>query len=178
VSRTTSKIIGITLLAFTLGGGTAVAQSTMAQQDACRPDVFRLCSRYIPEVGQIVTCLRGNEARRAAFSRGTQYRHGRALAHIGSSQHAGTSAFNHPAVPGTGDHGRYRRSRCHARLHAAAMRGRRQGHHDVGARRWPWLCRPRQRECGGRLDDESLRGAARAQRLRKSGSGLGAIGAT
>jgi hypothetical protein len=63
MSRTTSKIIGITLLAFTLGGGAAVAQSNMAQQDACRPDVFRLCSRYIPEVGQIVTCLRGNEAR-------------------------------------------------------------------------------------------------------------------
>jgi hypothetical protein len=63
ISRTTNKIVGATLLAFTLGGGTAVAQSTMAQRDACRPDVFRLCSRYIPAVGQIVTCLRGNEAR-------------------------------------------------------------------------------------------------------------------
>jgi hypothetical protein len=35
----------------------------MAQQDACRPDVFRLCGSYIPDVGQIVACLRGNEAR-------------------------------------------------------------------------------------------------------------------
>jgi hypothetical protein len=41
----------------------ALAQGTMAQQDACRPDVFRLCSNYIPDVGQIVACLRDNEPR-------------------------------------------------------------------------------------------------------------------
>jgi hypothetical protein len=35
----------------------------VAQQDACRPDVFRLCGSYIPDVGQIVACLRGNESR-------------------------------------------------------------------------------------------------------------------
>jgi hypothetical protein len=35
----------------------------MAQQDACRPDVFRLCSSSIPDVGEIVACLRGNEPR-------------------------------------------------------------------------------------------------------------------
>jgi hypothetical protein len=57
------KTIGATLLALTLSGGTAVAQGAMAQQDACRPDVFRLCGNYIPDVGQIVACLRGNEAR-------------------------------------------------------------------------------------------------------------------
>ena len=27
------------------------------------PDVFRLCGSYIPDVGQIVACLRGNESR-------------------------------------------------------------------------------------------------------------------
>ena len=63
MSRTTSKIIGAALIVFTLGGGAALAQSTMAQQDACRPDVFRLCGSYIPDVGQIVACLRGNEPR-------------------------------------------------------------------------------------------------------------------
>jgi hypothetical protein len=63
VNRTTSKIIGATLIVFTLGGGAALAQSTMAQQDACRPDVFRLCGSYIPDVGRIVACLRGNEPR-------------------------------------------------------------------------------------------------------------------
>ena len=35
----------------------------MQQQDACRPDVFRLCGGYIPNVGAIVACLKGNEAR-------------------------------------------------------------------------------------------------------------------
>jgi hypothetical protein len=63
MSRTTSKIIGATLLAFTLCGGAALAQGTLSQQDACRPDVFRLCGNYIPDVGEIVACLRGNEAR-------------------------------------------------------------------------------------------------------------------
>jgi hypothetical protein len=63
MSRTTSKIIGAALIVFTLDGGAALAQSTMAQQDACRPDVLRLCGSYIPDAGQIVACLRGNEAR-------------------------------------------------------------------------------------------------------------------
>ena len=63
MNRTTSKIIGAALIIFTLGGGAVLAQDTMAEQDACRPDVFRLCGSYIPDVGQIVACLRGNEAR-------------------------------------------------------------------------------------------------------------------
>ncbi len=36
------------------------AQGTPEQQDACRSDVFRLCSAYIPDVDGIVGCLRGN----------------------------------------------------------------------------------------------------------------------
>ena len=44
-------------------GGAALAQGTTAQQDACRGDVFHLCANYIPDVGQIVACLRGNETR-------------------------------------------------------------------------------------------------------------------
>ena len=59
----TSRLIGVVLITFTLGTGAAFAQGTMAQQDACRPDVFRLCSSFIPDVGEIVACLRGNEAR-------------------------------------------------------------------------------------------------------------------
>ena len=35
----------------------------MAQQNACGPDVFRLCGNFIPDVGEIVACLRHNEAR-------------------------------------------------------------------------------------------------------------------
>jgi hypothetical protein len=48
---------------FALMTSVAFAQGTQSQQDACRPDVFRLCTSFIPDVGQIVACLRGNEAR-------------------------------------------------------------------------------------------------------------------
>jgi hypothetical protein len=63
MNRNSGKIIGAALIVFALGGGAALAQGSMAQQDACRPDVFRLCGSYIPDVGQIVACLRDNEAR-------------------------------------------------------------------------------------------------------------------
>jgi hypothetical protein len=61
--RTSIRLIAAVLALSSVGGSMASAQGTMAQQDACRPDVFRLCSNYIPDVGQIVACLRGNEAR-------------------------------------------------------------------------------------------------------------------
>ncbi len=62
MARNSIQLIGAALVAFTLGGsGAAFAQGTMQQQHACRPDVFRLCSSYIPDVGEIVACLRGNE---------------------------------------------------------------------------------------------------------------------
>ena len=60
--RTSTKLVGAALIALTLDGA-ALAQGSMAQQYACRPDVFRLCSNFIPDVGEIVACLRGNEAR-------------------------------------------------------------------------------------------------------------------
>ena len=58
------NLIAIAVVAAMIGGsGAAVAQGTMQQQNACQPEVFRLCSDYIPNVGEIVACLRGNEAR-------------------------------------------------------------------------------------------------------------------
>jgi len=63
--RTSTQWVGAAPITFTLGTGAAFAQGTMAQQDACRPDVFRLCSGFIPNVGEIVACLRGNQARHA-----------------------------------------------------------------------------------------------------------------
>jgi hypothetical protein len=63
MNKISNKIVGAAVIVFTLGGGAALAQGTMAQQDACRPDAFRLCGSYIPDVGQIVACLRGNESR-------------------------------------------------------------------------------------------------------------------
>jgi len=35
-------------------------RGTWEQQMACTPDVWRLCSDQIPDVGRIVTCLRAN----------------------------------------------------------------------------------------------------------------------
>jgi hypothetical protein len=61
--RNSIKIVSAALVVLVVGGGAASAQGTMQQQDACRPDVFRLCGEYIPNVGQIVACLRGNEPR-------------------------------------------------------------------------------------------------------------------
>ena len=63
MNRTSSKIVGAALIVFMLGGGAALAQGTMTQEDACRPDVFRLCGNSIPDVGEIVACLCHNEAR-------------------------------------------------------------------------------------------------------------------
>lgn len=60
--RTLSAILASVLLSTVLGE-TAFAQGTMEQENACRGDVFRLCASYIPDVGQIVACLRGNESR-------------------------------------------------------------------------------------------------------------------
>jgi hypothetical protein len=59
--RISIKLVAGALLSVVLGGA-AVAQGTQAQQDACR-DVFRLCASHIPDVGQIVACLCGNESR-------------------------------------------------------------------------------------------------------------------
>jgi hypothetical protein len=62
--RLRMDLIAIAVVAASIGGsGAAVAQGTMQQQNACEPDVFRLCGNYIPNVGEIVACLRGNEAR-------------------------------------------------------------------------------------------------------------------
>lgn len=60
-----TSIAAVAVLAATASGGSGVAfaEGTMQQQNACRPDVFRLCGSYIPNVGEIVACLRGNEAR-------------------------------------------------------------------------------------------------------------------
>jgi hypothetical protein len=61
--RISIRSIGTLILAFLLSGSLASAQGTLAQQNACRLDVFRLCSSYIPNVNEIVACLRGSETR-------------------------------------------------------------------------------------------------------------------
>jgi hypothetical protein len=71
-----ARMAGMALVVFSIGGGAASAQGTMQQQDACRPDVFRLCSSYIPDVGEIVACLRGNEPRLSEACRQVMFSEG------------------------------------------------------------------------------------------------------
>ena len=47
---------------FIMGQNGASAQGTPEQQEACKPDVFRLCGNFIPNVEPIIACLRANEA--------------------------------------------------------------------------------------------------------------------
>lgn len=42
---------------FTYGHGPAFGQGTPEQQAACTPDVFRLCSDYMPDADRITACL-------------------------------------------------------------------------------------------------------------------------
>jgi hypothetical protein len=55
--QTSTKLIAVVTVTLALGGS-AFAEGTAAQRNACRPDVFRLCGSYIPNVGRIVACLR------------------------------------------------------------------------------------------------------------------------
>jgi hypothetical protein len=61
--RTSTRLSAAALIAFSLANGAAFAQGSITQKNACRPDVFRLCGSFIPNVGEIVACLRGNEPR-------------------------------------------------------------------------------------------------------------------
>jgi hypothetical protein len=47
---------------FIMGQNGAFAQQgTPEQQQACQPDVMRLCGNFIPDVDRIVACLKYNE---------------------------------------------------------------------------------------------------------------------
>jgi hypothetical protein len=52
-------VVAITLPIMDQNG--ALAQGTPEQQQACQPDVMRLCGNFIPDVDRIVACLKYNE---------------------------------------------------------------------------------------------------------------------
>lgn len=55
-------VVATVLLA--INSGTAWAeQGSFAQRRACKPDVFRLCSEFIPNHAAITNCLQRNLAR-------------------------------------------------------------------------------------------------------------------
>lgn len=60
--RVVRGLLGGAVIAWCLTAVSAAwAQGTPEEQDACRPDVFRLCSSYIPNVDPIVACLKASE---------------------------------------------------------------------------------------------------------------------
>jgi hypothetical protein len=60
--RMVSRVAVLAAFAF-CAETSAIAQGTEQQQEACTPDVFRLCGTYIPDVDRITACLRGNGPR-------------------------------------------------------------------------------------------------------------------
>jgi hypothetical protein len=55
------SLSGMAIAFLLLVQSAAFGQGTVEQQDACKPDVIRLCSNYIPDVDSIVACLKGNK---------------------------------------------------------------------------------------------------------------------
>src|SRR3954451_6508653 len=53
--------LGAALFMILSPAGQALAQGTPEQQEACKPDVFRLCGNFIPNVEPIIACLKANE---------------------------------------------------------------------------------------------------------------------
>ncbi len=51
------------------GAATAANSGTQAEQEACTPDVFKLCSGSIPNENRIVACLKRNEAKLSSACR-------------------------------------------------------------------------------------------------------------
>jgi hypothetical protein len=50
--------VSLALLSTTASPALSFSQGTPEQRLACTPDVFRLCSAFIPDAHEITTCLR------------------------------------------------------------------------------------------------------------------------
>lgn len=50
--------VALSIAIYACDYGVALAQGTPEQQAACTPDVFRLCSNYIPDADRIAACLK------------------------------------------------------------------------------------------------------------------------
>ena len=62
VSRGLNRMVGgLAMMVCVAAADGALAQGSADDQEACKPDVFRLCSSQIPNVDAIVACLRTNE---------------------------------------------------------------------------------------------------------------------
>ena len=54
--------VSLALLSATVSPAPSFSQGAQASRRACTPDVFRLCSSFIPNAEEITTCLREKNA--------------------------------------------------------------------------------------------------------------------
>jgi hypothetical protein len=54
--------VSLALLCAAVSPAACFSQGTLEQRLACTPDVFRLCSAFIPNADEITTCLRERNA--------------------------------------------------------------------------------------------------------------------
>ena len=57
-----AAVLGLVLVAG-FAPAPAAAQGTPQQQQACTPDVMRLCNQFIPDVAKISVCMARNRSR-------------------------------------------------------------------------------------------------------------------
>jgi hypothetical protein len=57
-----ARCILLALLFATISPTPSFSQGTLEQRIACTPDVFRLCSAFIPNADEITTCLKEKNA--------------------------------------------------------------------------------------------------------------------
>ncbi len=58
-----AAVLSFLLVGGLAGGAMAQQRGSQSDQDACEPDVHRLCDQYIPDETQIVACLKQEKKR-------------------------------------------------------------------------------------------------------------------
>ena len=61
--RNVARIAAVAALCFTAANAMAQERGSQQQQDACKPDVYRLCKDFIPVTDKIVSCLQQNRSK-------------------------------------------------------------------------------------------------------------------
>ena len=76
-ARCVAAALGAVLVASLWAMDSARAQGAQDAEYACRPDVFRLCSQFIPNSGPITQCLKRNARNLSAECRTAFAGHGK-----------------------------------------------------------------------------------------------------
>jgi hypothetical protein len=60
--KTPERLLVLALLSMVASTAPSAGQGTAEQRQACTPDVFKLCSMFIPDTDQITACLKDKAA--------------------------------------------------------------------------------------------------------------------